>query len=65
MDIYGFPLVYPLGQSNARVQDQINELKQQVQDILAQKADKTDYTDDNIDNPTINIEQSGIYMQEI
>lgn len=65
MDIYGFPLVYPLGQSNARVQDQIKELKQQVQDILAKKADKTDYTDDNIDNPTINIEQSGIYMQEI
>lgn len=65
MNIKGFPLVYPMGESKAGVQEQIDELKQQVRDLTASKADLQDYTDDGEDNPTIKIEQSGLYMQEV
>lgn len=65
MNIKGFPLVYPMGESKAGIQEQINELKQQVRDLSANKADLKDYTDDDEDNPTIKIEQSALYMQEV
>ena len=65
MNIKGFPLVYPLGESYAKVQEQIDDLKSQIRDLQANKADLQDYTDDNTDNPTVKVEQSALYLEEV
>lgn len=65
MNIKGFPLVYPLGESYAGVQEQIDSLKSQVRALQQGKADLQDYTDDGEDNPTVKVEQSALYLEEV
>lgn len=65
MNIKGFPLVYPMGESYAGVQEQIDSLKSQVRALQQGKADLQDYTDDGKDNPTVKVEQSALYLEEV